>query len=429
MKTNTLPPKNKEYGKPADRALPPTGLGFRLVGEEEEALVLDVIRRKELNRYYQWDPSNPAPPMVATLEKEFAEMMGVDYALGLTSGTAALETALGALGIGPGDDVLVPAFSWMSDFMAIVRVGARPVMVEIDKTFCFDPEEISRRITPKTKALIVVHYQGSCANIDKLLAEAHKHGIKVIEDVSQSIGATFQGKRLGSFGDVTAVSFQNNKCLTTGEGGILTTNDPEIYERAVRFHDLGGMRPQHAAIKKPTQSHIVGAQYRMNELVGAVGLAQLRKLEGLLAHMRKLSKIVLDKLERETDAEFRDLPDREGQIGFETYLFLDSPERAARFMEATRTCNLNCSRTTMIFTHYNKAYCNEGLTHYGQAACFDGMSFPNEAYSKDGFPVTEDLIHRCVSMPMGVLFTEEDARHMADVLVYAYHQAYGVTDA
>src|SRR5206468_8270541 len=170
------------------------------VGKEEEQLVLQVLHSRDLFRYYGHDPQSP-PQMAATLEKEFREKVGTKYALAVTSGTAALETALAALGIGPGDEVIVPAWSWISCFTAIVRVGALPVLGEIDDTFSLAPGEITRLATPNTKGVLLVHYQGVAADLDKVLAEAHSNGIKVLEDCAESVGATYHGKSVGTFGD------------------------------------------------------------------------------------------------------------------------------------------------------------------------------------------------------------------------------------
>src|SRR6185295_17011283 len=172
--------------KLAIRPRPPLGLGAALIGKEEEELVLQVVRNQEPFRYYGHDASKP-PGMAAQLEKEFAEKFAFKYALAVTSGTAALECALAAMGVGPGDEVIVPAWSWISCFTAVVRVGALPVLAEIDETFCLAPGEITRLRTDKTKAVLVVHYQGVSADMEKISAEAHSNGIKVLEDCAEAV--------------------------------------------------------------------------------------------------------------------------------------------------------------------------------------------------------------------------------------------------
>src|SRR4051812_10777387 len=171
----------------------PLGLGAALIGKEEEELVLQVLRSQEPFRYYGHDGSKP-PMMAANLETEFCELYGFKYALAVTSGTAALEVALGALGVGPGDEVIVPAWSWISCFTAVVRVGAMPVLAEIDDTFCIAPGEITRLANDRTKCVLLVHYQGVAADMDKILAEAHSNGIKVLEDCAEAVNVTYKGK-------------------------------------------------------------------------------------------------------------------------------------------------------------------------------------------------------------------------------------------
>src|SRR5438874_4088424 len=250
------------------RPRPQLGLGSALIGKEEEELVLQVIRNQEPFRYYGHDEKHP-PGMAATLEKEFAEKFGFKYALAVTSGTAALECALAAMGIGPGDEVIVPAWSWISCFTAIVRVGALPVLAEIDDTFCLAAGEITRLATPRTKAVLLVHYQGVAADLDKTIAEAHSNGIKVLEDCAEAVGATYKGKSVGTWGDIAIFSFQYHKFMTSGEGGMVATQDPTLYERAVRFHDIGQMRQYHVDIKKPAVPSFAGDQFRMSELCAA----------------------------------------------------------------------------------------------------------------------------------------------------------------
>src|SRR5687768_8493274 len=242
------------------RPRPQLGLGAALIGKEEEDLVLQVLRNQEPFRYYGHDASKP-PGMAAALEKEFAEKYGFKYALALTSGTAALECALAALGIGPGDEVIVPAWSWISCFTAIVRVGAKPVLAEIDESFCLAPGEITRLATQNTKCVLLIHFQGVAADLDRIVAECHSNGIKLLEDCAEAVGATYKGKSVGTYGDIAIFSFQYHKFMTSGEGGMVACNDPTLYERSVRFHDLGQMRPYHAAIKPPSVPAFSGDQF------------------------------------------------------------------------------------------------------------------------------------------------------------------------
>src|SRR5262249_19540054 len=156
--------------------------------------------------------------------------------------------------------VIVPAWSWISCFTAIVRVGALPVLAEIDETFCLAPGEITRLCTPATKAVLLVHFQGVAADLDKITAEAHSNRVKVLEDCAEAVGATYHGKSVGQYGDIAIFSFQYHKFMTSGEGGMVACNDGALYERAVRFHDVGQVRPYHAAIRKPSEKAFTGDQ-------------------------------------------------------------------------------------------------------------------------------------------------------------------------
>jgi 8-amino-3,8-dideoxy-alpha-D-manno-octulosonate transaminase len=390
------------------------GLGAALLGDEERRLVLDVLKRGELFRYYglRFDTKRP-PPMAARFEKEFRAKMGAKHALGVTSGTAALEVALGALGVGPGDEIILPAWSWVSCFTAVVRVGARPVLAEVDDTFDLDPAEIARLATSRTKAVIVVHYQGVAADMDPILAAARKAGIAVLEDCAESPGAMYRGRRVGSMGDVGIYSFQYQKSMTSGEGGAVVTNDDRLYERAVRMHDIGNYRPYHAALKPPSEPSFCGSQFRMSELTAAVALAQLRKLDRIRNHCRRLQGRIMKGIGGLPGLSFRRIPDPQGDSGFEIYAFLKTAELAREFNRRLNARHVNCAKMTGTYPHYAKEYCSGARAHAPAASPFAGLTpWPAPGYRKEDFPRTEDLIHRHIALPLGVLYTTDDADHI-----------------
>lgn len=402
------------------RQIPEPSLGWTWIGAEEEELVLQVLRSKALFRYYGPDLENP-PPMVATLEKEFREMIGTQYALAVTSGTAALETALGALGIGPGDEVIVPAWSWVSCFTSVIRLGGTPVLAEIDETLCLDPNEIPRLCTPRTKAVIAVHYQGVAADLDPILAEARKAGIAVLEDCAESPGALYKGKRIGSLGDIGIFSFQNQKSMTSGEGGMVVTNDPRLYERAVRMHDIGLYRAYHTEVLEPKGESFVGSQFRMSELTGAVALAQLRKLDRIRNHCRDLNARIMAKISALPGLRFRRIPDPQGESGFEIYFWLATPEVVKAFRQRLQAYEVPCQQMTSTYAQYRRPYVISGNTHAEGFSPFDrSAGWPAKGYRAEDFPRTEDLIGRFVAIPIGVLYTEEDAEYIAEVVCRAH---------
>ncbi len=314
-------------GEPAVRApLPPMYPGGLRIDEKEEAAVLEVLRSKRLFRYY--GPVS-GPSKVAELEKRFAEMMGVKYALAVTSGSAALMCGLVALGIGPGDEVIVPAYTWIASAEAVMGVGAVPVVAEVDESLTLDPLDVAQRITPRTKAIMPVHMRGAPSRMDALMALAGEHHLRVLEDVAQADGASYQGKRLGSIGDVGAFSFQFNKIITAGEGGMLITNDPDLYNRAVMVHDVvGGQRN-----KIPTEQIIPGLNFRMSELQGAVMLVQLERLEGLLQEMRRnkaMLKGAMESAVQKNGIRFRAINDAAGDAAIALIFTVPNAERAGK---------------------------------------------------------------------------------------------------
>ncbi|MBM3873542.1 MAG: glutamine--scyllo-inositol aminotransferase [Verrucomicrobia bacterium] len=398
------------------RFRPPLGLGSAAIGPEEEALVLDVLRRGELFRYYGNDPARP-PPMVAAVEREAAERFGIPYTLGVTSGTAALEVALAAAGIGPGDEVIIPAWSWISCFTSVVRTGARPVLAEIDASLCLDPEEVARRATPRTRAVLVVHYQGAAADLEPMLHAAHRRGLFVIEDCAEAPGATYRGRPVGSWGDAAIYSFQHNKPITAGEGGLVATRDLRLYERAVRLSDLGQYRPHHAQVTPPREAPFSGGQCRMSELTAAVALAQLRKLDRIRDHCRRLKSRILAQAGNLTGFSWRPLADPAGDFGFELYGYAPSADAAAQLREQLDACGVWCQKRTGTYPQYHREYVKTGLTAHPALSPFRDLSpWPAHGYRAEDFPRTEDLTSRFVALPIGWRFTDDDADHIASSL-------------
>jgi dTDP-4-amino-4,6-dideoxygalactose transaminase len=294
-------------------------IGSDFYDDKERRELNDVLETK---RPFRWYGPGAEPPMKAlTFEREFAARMQTRFALGVTSGTAALSTAVAALEIGPGDEVILPAWTWHSCYNVIVLAGALPVFAEIDESFGIDPADLERKITPRTKAVMAVHLQGSPCDLDAVLAIARARRIKVIEDCAQSVGASYKGHPLGSMGDIGIYSLQLNKTITAGEGGAVVTNDPVLFERASRFHDLGGLRPPHQkAVGRSQVDGFPGSQFRMSEFTGGVLLAQLRKLDMIVAGLRSNSRRVYDGIRDLPGVRLRRLHDPEGDLGVSVFV-------------------------------------------------------------------------------------------------------------
>ncbi|MBC7289178.1 MAG: DegT/DnrJ/EryC1/StrS family aminotransferase [Armatimonadetes bacterium] len=241
-----------------------------IVTEEEEQAVLEVLRSGS------WS----IPPVTREFEREFAEYIGTSYALAHNNGTSALHAAMFAVGVGPGDEVIAPSYTWWASIMPALSLGAIPVFAEVEeRTLCIDPEDVARKITPRTKAIMVVHLHGMPADMDAILSLAREKGVAVIEDASHAHGAKLHGKRIGSFGDVAAFSLQTSKLLPAGEGGVLVTDTVEYYERAVllgHYERIDELTNERYRRYKWT---CYGFKYRMNPLAAAIARVQLRHLD------------------------------------------------------------------------------------------------------------------------------------------------------
>ncbi len=298
------------------------------IGEEEVEEVRKVLLSGHLFRVGEGVEGHLHE--VDRFEHEWAQLIGTEYALCMNGGgTAALICGLVGMGIGPGDEVIVPGYTWMATATSVLAVGAIPVIAEVDETLALDPEDVRRKITPNTRAIIPVHMVGRPANLQALLEIAREHGVMVLEDCCQADGGSYRGKRLGSWGDAGAFSFNYFKIISCGEGGALTTNDRTLYERALVFHDGGAtFRPYAKDLSIPI---FVGIQLRADEVMGAILRVQLRRLDGILSDLRRIRK--------RFEQELADLPglrlapnnDPEGDCGVVVAFQFDSEADARHF--------------------------------------------------------------------------------------------------
>jgi len=304
--------------------------GGMRIGREEEEAVLEVLRSKRLFRYYGPQSSRS---WVSELEEAFAAVMGVQHAAAVSSGSGALMCALAGLGIGPGDEVIVPAYTWIASASAVVAMGAVPILAEVDESLTLDPTDVQRKITRYTKAIIPVHMRGAPCRLDELIAVARQHDLPVLEDVAQADGGSYHGRRLGSIGDVGAFSLQFNKIITCGEGGMVTTNDDGILRRVLMYNDVvGGQRN-----KIPDNEILPGINFRLSELQGAVALVQLGRLDELLRDMRRRKAEIKEGIAgvaRQKGVEFRRINDPDGDTAIALIFFVPIPERATFVAEA-----------------------------------------------------------------------------------------------
>jgi len=296
------------------------------IGKEEVKAVEKVIKSKELFRVKK------LPSECDKFEKEWAKKIGKKYALLMNGGgTAALMAGLVGLDIGPGDEVLIPSYTFMATATAVLLVGAIPVVVEVDQTCTIDPDDIEKKITENTKAIIPVHMVGFPCKMDKIMEIAKKYNLKVLEDCCQAVGGSYKGKRLGAWGDAGAYSFNYFKIISCGEGGGLVTDDRIVYERASIFHDSGtAFRPYAGEFSIPI---FLGLQFRASEIMGAIMRVQLKRLDKILKDLRKNKRRIMEGLKNVSGVEFAPSNDIEGDCGVMIPFRFENENIAKKFAE------------------------------------------------------------------------------------------------
>ena len=266
---------------------------FKIYWDEEDISSVSVVIREGMS----W----AAGAAVTAFEIKLAEYTGMKYAVTFNSGTSALHAAMLAYGFGPGDEVVVPSFTFIATANAPLFVGAKPVFAEVeDKTFGLDAKDVIRRITDKTRAILPIHYGGIPCRIDELRRIAEGHNLVLIEDAAESLGAEFKGKRVGSFGETSILSFCQNKVITTGEGGAVLTNNRDIHRslERIRSHGRGGDDRQYFASGKESDYVQLGYNFRMSTMSAALGLSQLKKIGNIIQMRREKAAYLTEKLSK-----------------------------------------------------------------------------------------------------------------------------------
>jgi len=391
----------------------PGFVGPQFFDEKEEQALKEVLESGSPFRY--WGPGRPQK--VQRFEENFAEYMGVRFALGVTSGTAALDCAVAGLDIGPGDEVIVPAYTWWSDYTCVVHAGALPVFADIDRTFNLDPKDFERKITPRTKAVIAVHLLGGLCDLGPVLEIARQHKVAVLEDCAQCVGGSWHGKKLGSLGDVGIYSFQINKMITSGEGGAVVTNDPVIYERAARFHDMGTMNG--VFVKRTGSSQVptfAGENFRMNEFTGAVLGAQLTKLDSMIAQLRRNAEVIYDGIKGIPGIRLRHRPDPAGDIGYGVYF--EAKDKAARdrcIGELRRRKVPASTLTGSVLLPIEESVINKRARHSNWPS-FSSPEGKAIQYGPDCCRPTLEVFDRFVQVRVGAKYTQKINEYIIDAI-------------
>ncbi len=385
--------------------------GMELFGDEERKEVNDVLNTTCLFRYNH-DDLRQGMWKARELEAEVCKFTGANYAHAVSSGSTAVAAALAAAGIGHGDEVIVPPFTYIATIEAVLFAGGLPVFAEIDETLCLSAEGIRSATSEKTKAVLLVHMCGAAADMEGIMAVCNEKGLTLVEDAGQALGAFYKGKSVGLFGRTGAYSFDFFKITTAGEGGLFVTDDEEVYRKADNFSDHGH---SHMGDNRGMETHpFLGFNYRISELHAAVGLAQMRKIETIRDNKRKNKAIIKNKLSQVEGVTFRHMPDPEGDSGTFLNYFLPSTEIAQlavkKFAEAG-IGGMNYWFTNMY--HFINQWDHiKSLTSTAPLAIHH-LGAPQD-YQNLELPKSQEVVGRLISLGVRATWTDEEAEEFGN---------------
>jgi dTDP-4-amino-4,6-dideoxygalactose transaminase len=362
-----------------------SGPGAYLFGKEEIEAVMEVMNGGYLFRYGN-DNDPKFLHKVATLEREFAQYCGANHALATSSGTSALLVSLIALGLKPGDEVIVPAYTFVATYSACIFAGLVPVLAEIDESLSLDPDDIEKRITPRTKAILPVHMLGNPCNMDEIMKIAGKHNLLVLEDSCQATGASYKGKKVGTIGNIGAFSLNVFKTINSGDGGLVVTNDIDLYERAFGVHDQGH-KPSRLGVEVGTRN-VLGLNFRINEITAAVALAQLNKLNLIVSTLREKKSKLKALISKAKGFKFRVLNDPDGDAATLCTVIFETKKLAAKISLALGSKTIDQSGWHV---YANMEHVLKHLKEVGQP------------HTKGSYPQTDDILSRSMNISIGVV--------------------------
>lgn len=366
------------------------GPGSFVFGEAEKKELLEVVEGWYLFRYGD-ENTDGYTHKVVDFENTLKDVMGAKYAVATNSGTSSLLASLVALGIGAGDEVIVPGYTFIASISSIMLMGAIPVLAEIDESLTMDPTKIEALITPKTKAIMPVHMLGNPCQLDKICEIAKKHNLFVIEDCCQAVGASYKGKRCGTIGDIGAFSLNIFKTISSGDGGAVITNNDTYYERAFGYHDQGH-KPNRTGVEIGNRSFI-GMNMRMNELTGAVALAQTRRLDEILGTLRAKKAKLKGLLAGLPHISFRTIND-EGECATLLTILFDTKELAEKFCEKT-------GGRPIAYSGWHVYNNMEQVLN--KLMPVKTMNVNDRTYAKHMLPQTDSILDRAVNISVGVV--------------------------
>ena len=391
--------------------------GTHWYDNQEEEAVCDVLRRGAPFRYY----GLKEPRHVTLFEERAKTMYGVNYALGVNSGTGALITAMAAFGIGPGDEVIIPAFMWIATVAAIINANAIPVICEVDDSFTLDPEDLERKITDRTALIVAVHMAGAPTDMDAIMDIALQHGLPVLEDVAQCNGGSFGSAKLGTIGDAGIFSLQINKNITAGEGGLAVTNNEAVYRRLVAAHDVGHLWINGSPTETTPDVLMWGSGRRMSEMTGAVAAIQITKLSTIVSHMRASHDRIAGQITEIPGVSLRRLTDPDGHTGPFIIIILENEEKAFTAAQAMKDAGLySIFRLADYGLHI---YCNipqlvnkTPLSNAGNPWNLPANSGRDYRYEKGTCPKSDELFARSILIPIPSRLTPEQEQWAVETI-------------
>lgn len=391
--------------------------GFELFGPEERKEINDVMDSGILMRY-GFDVPRKGVWKAKELEQAISDKLGCKYAQLVSSGTAALTTAFAALGIGVGDEVIMPVFTFVASFESVLSVGAIPVLVDVDETLTLDPGAVRAAITPRTKCIMPVHMCGAMADLDALMAIAREHRLILLEDACQSFGARYKGKYLGTIGHAGTFSFDFVKTVTCAEGGGIVTNNEEVYINCDGYSDHGH---DHKGVDRGADLHpFIGYNYRISELHAAIGLAQIRKLDRFLAIQQKNHAQLKAILSNLPEVSFREIPDPAGDSCTFLSWFLPTEELTRGVIAELKEQGILAGN---FYWFDNNWHYFRKWDHLRQAATLSNLNDEQRkallALKPGDYPASDRIMGRCVSTAIGLLWTEDQTREKGEKIVAA----------
>ncbi|MBL7696771.1 MAG: DegT/DnrJ/EryC1/StrS family aminotransferase [Chitinophagaceae bacterium] len=391
--------------------------GYEMFGDEERKEVNEVLETGILMRY-GFDGPRKGRWKAKELEEAINKTFGSKHAQLVCNGTAALTTALACLGIGYGDEVIMPGFTFVASFEAVLSVGATPVLVDIDESLTLDPEAVRAAITPKTKCVMPVHMCGSMADMDALQAICKEHKLILLEDACQSIGASYKGKYLGTIGDAGAFSFDFVKTMTCAEGGVVLTNNANVYTKSDGYSDHGH---DHKGVDRGADLHpFIGYNYRISELHAAVGLAQIRKLDKFLAIQKRNHAALKEMLSKVPGITFRKIPDPQGDSCTFLSWFVPSAEVARAIIDELKLKNVLAGN---FYWYDNNWHYIRKWDHLKNATTLNALHPELKAavikQANKNFAASDAIMSRCISTLINLSWTEQQLSEKGQAIVNA----------